>query len=251
MQGTSGGGEEETEMTAPRIKAYHRVSSNDVLQIITDLGVILPAAYRMDPDQARQLCRAELNKRNPPAAVRLGIDRLLDERVEEIAALQEREWIRPPKTEGGSMFMCDDLLSGDFMNIFLTPGGFTGAMIARGWPLSGFEFDAEELIRRGAQYRKEDFLWGYKSALLKALESSSGPDTYATLKADLAAVQTRAKYGDEAVEELAIFDVPGHDPTTHGEYAWPSSAEVVWPGPLPLELATAVWHNGKILETVA
>jgi hypothetical protein len=231
------------------IKAYHRVSSNTAYETILGIGAILPAAWRMHADQALYMCEEELENSEQQPESRRGVDRLLHEQIREISELQKREGLNLLKTQS-TMLSCLDLIAGDFMNVFLSPGGFTNATIARGWPLSGFAFDAEDLIRRGAEYRPRDFLSQYRGAVSGTLRSGLDEDrAYAAARASLDIAKAGTLTGDEALKALAIFEGPEHDPTGYKKYDWPSDAEVVWRGPLPIDLAVELWVGGKILET--
>jgi hypothetical protein len=231
------------------IKAYHRASSNDAYEAILKIGAILPAAWRIHSDQALYMCEGELEQiygQKPEG--REGLERLLKEQAEAISELQKREGVKPPKNPA-TMLFCADLIAGDFMNVFLSPGGFTNMTIARGWPLSGFSFDAEELIRRGAEYRPEDFGHSFGHSVRDALRSGDADEAYEIAKRKMEEQHRWALKGDEALDAIQVFDNPSHDPTTHKEYAWPSDAEVVWRGPLPLDLAVELWVSGKLVET--
>jgi hypothetical protein len=231
------------------VKAYHRVSSNSAYEAILGIGAILPAAWRMHSDQALYLCEGELEDisgQKPEA--RQGVDRLLHERIREISDLQKREKLNPPLTHT-TMLFCADLIAGDFMNVFLSPGGFTNAMAARGWPLSGFAFDAEELIRLGAEYRPEDLGFHFKSAINSTLRSDFGKHgAYEAVKISLEEKRLKVLKGNDVLKAMKIFDKPSHDPTAHREYDWPANPEIVWHGPLPLDLAVEFWMNGKRVE---
>lgn len=232
------------------IKAYHRVSSDEAYEAILSIGSILPAAYRIDPDQAVEMCEKELGDIGfQTTEARRGVARLLDERVREVIELQERESVRSARAPA-TMLFCADLLAGDFMNVFLSPGGFTSASLARGWPLSGFGFDAEELVRRGAEYRPQDLLFSFRHAVAKTMRTGLGEqESYKAVKQELERQRHGTLYEDAALEALKVFDDPAHDPTSHKKYDWPSNAEVVWTGPLPLDLAVEVWGSGELLET--
>lgn len=231
------------------IKAYHRVSSNSVYEEILDAGAILPAAFRVDPDQAIEICQRELDgigHQNHEA--RRGLERLIDERVSEIASIQARDGIRPSKTSP-TMLFCVDFLAGDFMNVFLTPGGFTNAAMARAWPVTGFAFDALELIRRGAEYRSEDLLFHFRNVVSQALRSDFGEyGAYEFLKLGLEEEHRKALNDNDALEALQAFENTSHNPTGHREKHWPANAEVVWRGPLPIDLAKEFWVDKKIVE---
>lgn len=232
------------------IKAYHRVSSNAVYGAILEAGAILPAAFRVDPDQAIEICQRELDgigHQNHEA--RRGLERLIDERVSEIASIQARDGIRPSRTSP-TMLFCVDFLAGDFMNVFLTPGRFTNAAMARAWPASGFAFDALELIRRGAEYRSEDLLFHFRNVVSQTLRSDFGEHgAYEFLKLGLEEAHRRALSGDDAIEALQIFRNTPHEPSGRREKSWPANAEIVWRGPLPIDLATEFWVDKEIVET--
>lgn len=234
------------------IKAYHRVSSNAASEAILKIGAILPAAWRMHSDQALYMCEEDLEKFiGQQSEARSGVDMLLHERIREISELQKHEGLNPP-TIPATMLFCADLIAGDFVNVFLSPGGFTNAMAARGWPLSGFAFDAEELIRRGAEYRPEDLGFRFRNAISNTLKSDFGKHSaYEAIKITLEEKRVDVLKGDDALKALKLFDKPSHDPTAHREYDWPANPEIVWHGPLPLDLAIEFWMNGKLVEARA
>jgi hypothetical protein len=229
------------------IKAYHRVPSNKAFHEILKAGALLPAVYRAHPEAVVEACTQEMNKivEASMTPARAGVTRILEERVDQIEAIQEQEGITPiPNPD--SMLWCADLAGGDFQRVFLTPGVFVGDSAARGWPLTGFAFDAEELIQKGAEYRREDFLSDFRFALRKVLESDlSEEEAYAQASQNIDLVLDQALDGETALEAIQIYDDPSKDPREHPKYDWPSRSEVVWTGPLPLDLAVEFWLNGK------
>jgi hypothetical protein len=233
------------------IKAYHRVSSNEALKAILDAGQIVPAAYRLDPARIWDLCQEDVGRTfdmTSPAG--LAITELVEEAVAYFEAMQRG--LQVEKTSATAL-KCIDILSGDAGKVFLSPGTWSEAGRGLGWPLSGFVFDVETLIGNGALLRKWDFFSSYSVALKNAVESASGlpankiKDQFV---AKIESILNRQISGAEAMEILRRYAVaPGEEHLKpyelRHERGWSVQEEIVWDGPLPLDLAIEAWKDDE------
>lgn len=153
------------------IKAYHRVSSNSALKTVMEAGRIVPAAYRLDPGMIHELCEQDVGPRLDMAS---HAGQAIEELVGEAVAYFERAQREIPGTKTrATALKCIDILSGDAGRVFLAPASWSEVGRALGWPVSGFVFDAEELIHEGALVRKSDYFWAYSAALSDLLKEPS------------------------------------------------------------------------------
>lgn len=227
------------------IKAYHRVSSNAALKAIMDAGEIIPAAYRLDPDRIIDLCREDLDSKlegSSPSG------QAIIELVEEaISYFKDRQrGLQVEKTRATAL-KCIDILSGDAGRIFLSPGTWSEAGRGLGWPLSGFVFDAEVLIENGAVLRKWDFFSNYQRVLGEILQDRSIQSVNEAKKRFLAGIQAihgRQLVGGAAVDIIRRYEIPaGMEHLKPYEHNWHPYEELVWDGPLPLDLVIEIWEN--------
>lgn len=225
------------------IKAYHMVGSDEwpardlaaALDEIMEVGELLPAIDRLDRDEMKAECftgknRGSTIRQKWPRATPIALKAL-----EEMAREKIREL--PQSGLGRSLFNCADLLAGDLEVIFLRPGDWYSVP-------NGFVFDAQELMEQGACFRPRDLLGEYVNAL---------------------DVVVRQKYRSVArarEEIIAMIDLVKGEMQSCGPTAYKvleacmkgdgicadrqnEDHELVWPGPLPLSMATEVWKNGK------
>ena len=196
---------------------------------ISAAGVILPSAERMYRSDAIQACDVwwynnvmldlpfYAGKRTIKDRWRSALLDIVWERIDELP--EEPAGKRLP-----TMIGCLDIMAGDHENVFLAVDAWVS------YPRNGFVFDAFELVAKGAGIRLDDFRDGYRLALTKTGRAKSvGAMRDAILRA-IGTVKRHELHGREAKEALLRF--------RHGEYT-----EVVWPGPLPVEWAMAVWKQ--------
>lgn len=233
------------------IKAYHRVSSDKALETIVAAGEIIPAAYRLDPAVLRRLCEAvPVEGANPNAVEALEV--LLNEAVDYFTEVQKN--LPAPRTTATAL-KCQDILSGDAGRIFLAPGNWSEAGRALGWPLSGFVFDAEDLIRKGAVVRKWDYFSAYAVLLRDVLQggASSAEAAGRAFLDGLSKIHGRQLQGAAAVDQLLRYDVTkDQEHLKPQEFAnklgFSAQEEVIWEGPLSLDLAVEIWKDDVIIE---
>lgn len=214
------------------IKAYHQVGSDEwspeeraqAIDEILKVGMIHPASSRMDRHEMEIECftgkdrGSTLIQRFPKATqkARAALKELAQEKIDRL----------PESGLTQGLFNCLDLLAGDFELIFLRPGGWYSVD-------NGFVFDAEQLLRKGARFRRTDLLGGYHAAVEAALQ-----DKYDSIEAA------------KEVIELEIGAIQDHFQSTGRraikamkEGLTPTS-EIVWRGSLPLDLSIEVWQEG-------
>ncbi len=219
------------------IKAYHHVYQFSVWGILKT-GSILPAAYRINPqdlvgscwDQLDFLKEMELDENGNPIG-RRGVELLIQERVDEILAVSTQE-----TDETG--FFCGDFLAGDTFSVFFSTGEW-GRVDETVTP-NGFVFDAEDLVRRGAALRDGDLLEGYQHHIegMAWTKARSPEGARIALKRKLSQIQKEFEVkGEQAIRELR------KDPNE-----W---RELVFPGPVDLTWATEMWENGALVSTLA
>jgi hypothetical protein len=232
------------------IKAYHRVSSNSALHAILDAGQIIPAAYRLDPDRIRELCREDVGHTyDMTGASGRAIAELMEEAAAYFATMQREIGIE--KTQATAL-KCIDILSGDAGRIFLSPGTWTEAGRGLGWPVSGLVFDAEVLIDNGALLRKWDFFSNYSIALKDAVGNASGSvdEIKGRFLANIKEIHEGQLYGAEAMDVLRRYEIaPGKEHLKpydlQRQRGFSVQEEIVWDGPLSLDLAVEIWENDE------
>jgi hypothetical protein len=233
------------------IKAYHRVSSNSVLKAIMEAGRIVPAAYRLDPDRILDLCEEDVGPRLDTASpAGQAVAELIEEAVAHFKALQEE--IRASKTRATAL-KCIDILSGDAGRVFLSPGTWSETGRALGWPLSGFVFDAEILVENGALLRKWDFFSNYQGVLRDLIEDRSIRSVEEAKERFLAGI--KAIHDRQLSERSAKAAIQPYEIATGEEHLKPYELqqkrgfsvqeELVWDGPLSVDLAVEVWEDDK------
>lgn len=230
------------------IPAFHRVSSNQALETIMAAGQIVPAAYRIDPELVQDLCSTDMLRDNSGPGVD-GVRELVEEAAAYFRSVQAE--FPGPKTRATAL-KCQDILSGDGGRIFLSPGTWSEAGRALGWPLSGFVFDAEQLIKMGARFRKDDLYSTFWVLMDNAMNASSRAEAKEIVLGGLHKIHdTREMGGEDALQALEMFRLlPGEEamsPHERQKYEWRRGTEVVWDGPLPLDLALEVWKNDKVI----
>lgn len=217
------------------IKAYHQVGSDEwsseeraqAIREIRQVGMIHPASSRMDRHEMEIECFTGKNRGSTliqrfPKATPKGRAALKELAQEKIDRLPESGF-----TQG--LFNCLDLLSGDFELIFLRPGGWYSVD-------NGFVFDAEQLLKKGARFRRTDLLGGYHAAVEGALS-----EKYDSIEAakevillEIGAIQDHFQStGRQAIKAMKDNLTP--------------TSEIVWRGSLPIDLALEIWSEGRLV----
>lgn len=211
------------------IKAYHSIYRTPLEEIV-QAGVILPAAFRVDPDVLEGHCESLIDEIRETAfdeggnwtAVK-GIELLINNRLKEMASvsLQNTE-------ETG--FYCADLLARDVYSVFMSIGDWED--FGRKHP-TGFVFDAEELINKGAIVRIGDLLQEYDDIITDMLWSK-----YKSPEKVMNILNNRL---EEAKRENEISGIRAINYIRSSLKVY---NELTYPGPLNLGLAKEVWDNG-------
>lgn len=213
------------------IKAYHQVGTEadsdeqleEAFDDVLGLGVIEPAIRRLDRHEMEFECfyasGVHLKDRFPKATLN-ALKALTQIAEEKIRELPESGFIH-------TMFNCVDLLAGDLEFIFLKTHGWYAID-------NGFVFEAEDLVRRGARFRRSDLL-GVYNGIIEATVERKYPSVRVAkkeIKKELRDIRKYTEYsGRDALDMMQ--EGPMHE------------TEVVWPGDLPLSLAIEAWRNGK------
>lgn len=215
------------------IPAYHWVPK-ETFHEISSSGHIIPASERLDPKIFQDKCAGELEnlahtlKGQPvdPIAWK-GLGQLIGDRLEEFSS-----W-SPGSPHTFTQLGCIDLLALDAESVFLQVGQ---------WPMwagrnpSGFIFDAEELIRRGAFFREKDLAIAYWAGLQKVVikKFDTVDDAETAIVSMFRDVQEKYdKSGAAAARALK---------KRHGRSEPP---ELLWHGRLPVSLAIDWIYEGE------
>lgn len=233
----------ETQSKAGMVLAYHRVPSNAILDQIASDGQILPAAMRLDPEVIRTQCLEPLENASGPGAE--AVKELVEEAVEFYSQY------RGEASRTG--LLCEDLLAGDGGRIFLSPGNWAESTRALGWPASGFAFDAEALIEQGARFREDDLGSKFKSLLLDVLQNSpSKEEGKENFLEGVRRILDRYEVGGQgALDKIQAYKIlPGQEefhPYERRQSGWARHAEIVWEGPLGLDLIVETWKDDRLI----
>lgn len=225
------------------IKAYHMVGSDEwspeeraaALDEILSIGQILPASQRLDRSEMEVECftgeergstiEQKFEKASPKALAAL----------KEIA--QEKLGELPESGVTHSLFNCLDLIVGDLDLVFLRPGGWYSQD-------NGFVFDAEKLLAKGAKFRPWDLLGDYNSAISVVVNQPyrSVKEAREEIEAMIDCVQGSSQYGGRSAIDIVKLAMQ-----KKGIFKGKNTAlmEIVWPGPLPIKIATEMWSDGK------
>lgn len=211
------------------ILAYHQVGAEDwepeereeAVREIAEEGRILPASMRLDAGEMEAECFTDPER---GGTIR---ERFRGASSKVIAALEEiaRKKIAKLPDSGvtHSLFNCVDLVAGDLEVVFLTPGRWYSVP-------TGFVFDAEELLRKGARFREEDMLGGYTGVIEGASDVRH------------ASVAEARRYIERELADIhKYFESTGREGIERMREARGELRELVWPGPLPLRLAVGAW----------
>lgn len=218
------------------LKAYHAIGTGiktsnyreiqaQLFDHVAAQGVILPARNRVQRAQMYDRC--------------LGLDRKVfktcaKDSANAFRAIREmaEEVVETLPVDGNpnTKFTCFDLLAGDFDRIFLTVERWFGNI------QNGFVFDSEELIRNGAVVRDRDVIDDIHSAIEKTCQRpfSTVSGARRSIERSIRQAVAAHTYRDSMAVELLKDCLK--DP--------PCIAEVVWPGPLPLDAAVEAWRDG-------
>ncbi len=217
------------------IKAYHQVGvdgmkARDISKLmerVAKLGRLLPATMRLSRGEMELEC---FDASRFPIRERLkGGRSMMIEVMEDIA--RERISVLPEDGSPQSMFNCIDLIAGDLDLVFLSIGDWYAIP-------TGFVFDAEELLARGAVFRPADIMGELGYRLEEISRWNYG--RYAEARRAIEEV------AQDVIERNSLKGAAARRAIKRclkeGEGACPVG-ELVWEGPLPLELAVEAWDG--------
>lgn len=165
---------------------------------------------------------------------------LVDYEMSLLEEFQLQEGIEATSTE--TQLRCLDLLAGDFDRIFLS----LFSWVSPGWP-TGFIFDAEDLLRRGASLRDHDLIMDYKLIMSTLVVTQPSLDRPFEERLFDAASELFSEFqwdGENAILKLEEME---SDERLRKQYEFGNhnGPEIIFPGPLPIELAVETWENGE------
>lgn len=216
------------------IRAYHQVGTDsmeprdreNLLKKVMEIGSLLPAVERVS--------RAEMEAECFGSEREVALHQRFRSSPETLAALRDMagEWTRRLPEEGSvhTMFNCVDILAGDLGRLFLSVGDWYTVP-------TGFVFDAEELVEKGAAFRPSDMLRNLDFAVENAVKERFRSVGAARKRIEQVIDEVVADnnfYGKEAVRELRHFAKKLY-----------GTEELVWEGRLPLDLAVEAWSEGR------
>jgi len=218
-----------------------------VMKKVLHQGEILPSSERVDPSVFMWDCQNTMNE------IRREIEfndlepnentfaALYDWADQEVQSLEEwQREIGTEETHRETEFYCIDLLAGDLDRVFLSVGNWVR------WAPShtGFVFDAEELVWKGAGIRTTDLSLAYMAALQRVLMKlfrSKGEAREAFEGGLQKVVRANTSWKKEAKDWLRMSSRS----LTKAALPEGGMAELVWEGSLPLKLAIEVWREGR------
>lgn len=224
------------------IKAYHQVGTDsmeraarsELLAHVIKIESLLPATQRVRRSEMEEECFGDAD------AMPLH-SRFARSNTTTITALRQiaRAWVEklPENGTTHTLFNCVDILAGDLDRIFMSIGNWYSVD-------TGFVFDAEELMRKGASFRPTDLL-GPLDFNIERISKATFPSVYEAKVAIQETIDEVLKdhswSGKKGLSELQkCFAGEGKYYKSEGCV----NGELVWDGPLPLELAVEAWDNG-------
>jgi len=210
---------------------------------VRKVGAILPATSRIPAFEMEKECFTTETGTNPIWDLYPSKSPEFGKALEEIA--RERISELPARGSGKSLFNCTDLIAGDLDLVFLSVGGWYMMEEGEGEDAgNGFVFDATQLLEEGGMFRTFDLLGFFGSALeqLASMRYASVAEAKEDIRMALKEImETRQLSGEDAIGD--IWDCVGKAGDYSGNKICPG--EIVWPGPLSLELALEGWRDGK------
>ncbi len=219
------------------IKAFHQVGVDGMkardltrlMERVAKLGVILPATERLSRGEMELECFD--SARYPIRARFKGGRSLMIEALEDIAKEKISELPEDGSTQ--SMFNCIDLIAGDLDNVFLSIGNWYAIP-------TGFVFDGEDLLSRGAVFRPGDILGELGYRLEQVSKWNYG--TYSEARRAIEEIAPEVIRRNSLKGAAALSAIKRC--LKQGEGTCPVG-ELVWEGPLPLELAVEAWDGNE------
>jgi len=223
--------------------AYHYVPGKYIGRVLGE-GEILPAALRLYPGDFINKCGRQAEddvlfkipgRPGPSKKATEYFRRLVEEKVEEMRAIQKRLGIQPRRHI--SQFTCTDFLAGDPECVFLSLGWWVGRGGPGDYLNSGFVFDALELVRAGAVVRTEDILVIYQNFTREIVmqEWKSFQEFSSALLIGYEEIRRSHSFGGkDAIAFVEQYD----DRKWH--LVTVNRPELLWCGSLPVDLAVEV-----------
>ena len=223
-------------MTTSPMKAYHFVlAGGKAVDTIQSTGTLFPALYRLNPATLQEQCEDIVEQlsyaveRDPEKEAPVeAVKELIDDRIGELYVAQEQHLGEEERTK----FQCDDLLAGDLGLVFLSLKEWAYEIYGLhrlDFKPNGFVFDAQQLLKHGALIRNADLLELYSLAMTDLIWHEHYDTVTGAKKALLQKLDT--------IQRLHQFEsIPAGGP--------PLAAELVFPGPIPVEWAIEVWKDG-------
>jgi len=233
------------------MKAFHLVPSRQAMDRILLHGAILPGALRLDPALFLEKCELEILERADVAAIddpEVKLNTTVFEALKQLAS-ESMEGLRRLQREAGvvgtqrtTQYACPDLLAGDLERVFLSLESWPSwaRQISEEPQLHGFVFDAEDLVKKGARLRPRDLLKKYRWAIEDVLRSRirSKDKAYTEILKALERVQKDGELRGKGALAFMFSDAMYRQREEARESG--VTMELVWDGPLPLELAVSV-----------
>ena len=221
------------------IRAFHQVGTDRLdtfgrsllLYKLIREGAVLPAINRLERREMYEECFGD-DGYCPPLSERYA---WASPKAKEALKEMVLDTINQMPEDGSkaSMFNCGDVVAGDLENVFLTIGRWYHFE-------NGFVFDAEELIKAGAELRPMDLQADFTTNMVEITKEpyrSVSQAKNSIQKAIDLFFKTHAWHGPEAIKAL-------RKSRKTGSY---ESAELVFPGPLPVALAVEAWDDGVLI----
>jgi len=228
------------------MKAYHQVLGEGAFERVLETGVITPAVLRVDPTWVETCCMDVVDQWiRESIAVGAPVDGLAVEAFRDMFREAARD-MRAAQAEAGitvtsleTKFMCIDVLFGDVWNIFLSPFEFYFDR-----DKTGFVFDAEDLVARGAHVRTLDFLQKYAGVVIQVMERKAGQHIDDPRERIMAVLDELVggfeRTGEKALETMRLAEKEGPKDGSDMEFVWKEGA-------LPIDWAIEVWEKGKLI----
>lgn len=213
-------------------------------------GAILPGALRLDPGLFLEKCDLHISESADVAAiddpavklnttVLAALRHLASESMEGLRRLQREAGVTG--TQRTTQYACPDLLAGDLERVFLSLESWPSwaRQISEEPQLHGFVFDAEDLVKKGGRIRPRDLLKKYRWAIEDLLRSRirSKDKAYTEILKSLERVQREGEKRGKDALEFMFSDAMYRQREEARESG--VTMELVWDGPLPLELAVS------------
>lgn len=227
-------------------KAFHQVWGIPVKELLKK-GSLKPAIDHIDPNFIADSCfdavddlQMEMIRKDRAVAHEAVevLHEIVQHEAEMVDKYQRDEGIQGKTTH--SNLTCLDILANDFDKIFCSVFNW----IDPGANPSGFVFDADFLLDKGATLRGDDLIESYKDAIKKVFTETMSRGEYRDAFAD---VIQRVLLDNERTGSIAkaFLDRVEREGKADAKRGRKGTIEIVFAGEIPLEWAKEVWHEGK------